>query len=417
MCWEGREGILKYCICAIINVLMYMLVCMQKKEETFWAHDLEYCLKPQIERGKGKPANLRFGEHFSDHMLMIKHSRHDGWDAPHILPLGPLQMHPGSQVLHYGLSCFEGLKAYKGPDGQARLFRPEMNMQRLLRSAQRLHLPSFCPNELLECIKALVKVDKEWIPTELGTSLYIRPVLFSSSNFLGVSSARESIMSVILSPTGAYFTSENQSIKMFIEEDHTRAWPGGAGDSKVSGNYAPTIYPQSQAAETYGAHQVVYTFDAQRNCSEGDHGSMRGPSKSLEDVHFEECGAMNIFFVFDRGNHIEIVTPELSNGTILPGVTRASIIELIQDWDNIKVRQRRVTLREVQEACTEGKLMEIFACGTASLVQPIECLIRKGGEVWKPQTSAGPLTKRIYDELIAIQHGMHHNHPWSCVIT
>ena len=380
--------------------------------ETFRSSDLTYSLleRKQKQLRIDLPENPKFGEYFTDHMLLVTHSVGAGWSAPRIQPLEAVPMHPGSQVLHYGMSCFEGMKAYKGPDGRVRLFRPERNVERLLRSAKRLNLPAFCSEELLECIKSLVRTDAQWVPDSIGKSLYIRPVLYSSSNILGVSSPIESTLSVVLSPTGSYFSSGTlHPVDMFVDEVHTRAWPGGAGDVKIGGNYAPTIFPQALASKHYGSHQVVYTFNPQRH--------LESEKNTDALTEFEECGAMNIFFVFDKGQGVcELATPGLLRGTILPGVTRASILELAKaSIGSLCVSERSITVQEVDEAHQQGRLLEIFACGTASLVQPIGSLTRNTGSKWIPKYSVGPYTRDMYTQLVRIQHGLV-NHPWSTVI-
>ena len=347
---------------------------------------------------------LGFGRVFSDHMMVIRHDQGDGWGRPQITSMNSIPMHPASQVLHYGMSCFEGMKAYRNLEvpNRVQLFRPELNMQRLLSSATRLHLPPFCPDELLECIKQLVRMDKGWVPNNRGESLYIRPVLFSSSPMLGVSSPQETTLNIIMSPSGNYFA-ENGTlvpIRMYIEEEYRRAWPGGAGNAKVSGNYAPTIYPQAKAREQHGAHQVVFT------------------STDGSGTYFEECGAMNIFFVFQHRTHIEIATPPL-RGTILPGVTRASIIEMVQGWSHhenleLVVEERQISVDEVVHASSKGILSEVFTCGTASIVQPVGTLIRNGPITITPSShTTMPITKRIYNALVDIHHGSHESwiHP------
>jgi branched-chain amino acid aminotransferase len=337
---------------------------------------------------------LGFGKFFSDHMMSVQHTG-GVWSKPVITPLQSVELHPASQVLHYGMSCFEGMKVYRhlGNGNQCiQFFRPELNMERLLKSARRLHLPSFCPRELLECITELVRMDEGWVPGKRGQSLYIRPVMYSLSDMLGVSSPQEVSLNVIMSPSGNYFGKDmNAPIRMYIEEEYKRAWPGGAGDAKVSGNYAPTIYPQAVAKKRFGADQVVFTTSD---------GSM-----------FEECGAMNIFFVFRHADsRVEVATPPLL-GTILPGVTRQSILEIVREWsrheDGIFVSERSVGVDEVRRAARSGMLMDMFACGTASVVQPIGCLVRKDGEEIVPEQLSGAMTSRIYNALVDIQHGMY----------
>ena len=362
-----------------------------------WVERQEYVHGSLLDALRAHHGGLGFGRVFSDHMMTVKH-QHDVWSRPVITSLKPVELHPASQVLHYGMSCFEGLKVYRhGRDPDViQFFRPMLNMERLLRSATRLHLPSFCPRELLECIRELVRMDGGWVPRERGQSLYIRPVLYSSSDMLGVSSPRESFLNVIMSPSGNYFGKNmNAPIRVYVEEEYTRAWPGGAGDAKVSGNYAPTIYPQALAKEKFGADQVVFT-------------------SSFEDgLNFEECGAMNIFFIFQHDDgRVEVATPPLL-GTILPGVTRQSIIEIVKEWsrqdDGVFVSERRVSVDDVRRAAASNSLLEMFACGTASVVQPIGALIRGNGEEIVPERPHGTVTSRIYNALVDIQHGMNTN--------
>jgi len=317
------------------------------------------------------------------------------------------------------MSCFEGMKAYRGVDGRPRLFRPEVNAARFLRSAQRLQLANFDTNELIECLKALVRVDSEWIPSKEGHSLYIRPFMFSSAHVLGVSKATRCTMSVVMSPVGPYFPSGLRPISLFVEEQYVRAWPGGTGDCKVGGNYAPTIQPQAEATAAHGTQQVVYTFHPNRGSS--DSSSPPGAvslSPSADEAHFEECGAMNIFFLLERehGQGLELATPDLRTCTILPGVTRDSILELSRSRGEFAVAERRITLREVRRAATEGRLREIFGSGTACVVQPVSALVRANGEVWKPRisdpSSPEALAPRLQRALLDIQYGRV-PHPWS----
>jgi branched-chain amino acid aminotransferase len=352
-------------------------------------------------------------------------------------------MHPAAQVLHYGMTCFEGMKAYKGADGLPRLFRPELNMARLARSARRLQLAPFDPQELLECIKSLIKVDSGWVPSKEGHSLYLRPFLFSSAHVLGVAKATRTTLSIIMSPVGPYFPSGMRPISLFVEERATRAWPGGVGQFKIGGNYAPTIQPQVQASASHGAQQVVYTFN---NSNETN--GMNG-----DDAVFEECGAMNIFFLIEKSeaskrhqdnfldaeiNHgtttttsnkersgaknkrYELVTPTLDRGTILPGITRDSIVSLARDWDEFEVSERQITIREIRQAAAEGRLIEVFGSGTACIVQPVGALVRGNGEMWQPNVSdpedPRALAPRLQRALMDIQYGRVPSHPWSVVV-
>ena len=379
--------------------------------------------------------SLGFGVFFSDHMLSASYDSRSGWSTPKIGRLGPLSLHPAAQVLHYGMSCFEGMKVYKhlGDDTGCTnlLFRPELNLARFVASARRLHLPStFCPNELLSLMKSLVRADAGWVPDRRGEALYLRPVLYAVSDMLGVAPPESAALNVVMSPSGDYFSGKggkegndgteglggtggvkSKAIRLFVEEGYARAWVGGAGNAKVGGNYAPTIYPQWLARQKYGVDQIVYTRDG----------------------NFEECGAMNIFFVFEAdGGVLELATPGLEDGTILPGVTRASILEIARAWSedrtnkrnetNIVVREGRVGVEEIAAMAEAGRLREVFACGTASVVQPVAGLVRRIGgydeyggdgdggvvEMVPRDSSFGPgsVTRRIYDTLVDIQHGL-----------
>ena len=365
-------------------------------------------------------------------MLLAEHADGEGWTRPLISPFGYMQIHPAAQVLHYGMTCFEGMKAYRGVDGRPRLFRPELNMARLARSARRLQLAPFDPQELLECIKSLIKVDSNWLPSKEGHSLYLRPYLFSSAHVLGVAKATRTTLSCIMSPVGPYFPSGLRPISLFVEERAARAWPGGVGQYKIGGNYAPTIQPQVQAAASHGAQQVVYTFNGANQDSNGT---------MSDDAVFEECGAMNIFFLIEKPTRLrssggnrggggvginknekryELVTPSLEGGTILPGITRDSILSLAREWGEFDVSERQITIREVRQAASEGRLCEVFGSGTACIVQPVGALVRGNGDMWQPNVSdpADPraLAPRLQRALLDIQYGRVPNHPWSVPI-
>jgi branched-chain amino acid aminotransferase len=260
------------------------------------------------------------------------------------------------------MCCFEGMKAYQGADGRMRLFRPELNMARLRRSGRRLQLADFEPQELLGCLKQLLLVDRSWLPAREGYSIYIRPFMFSSAHALGVAKPTRSTISILLSPVGPYFPTGLKPISLFVDEHHRRAWPGGVGDYKVGGNYAPTIQPQVAAGQAHGVPQVLYTF--KESHEHPDH------------AEFEECGSMNMFFYLQQPDgRRELVTPALS-GTILPGITRDSILALAAQWGECEVAERPVTIAEVRAAAHEGRLLEMFGSGTACIVQPVGSLVR-----------------------------------------
>lgn len=290
--------------------------------------------------------------------------------------------------LSTGLECFEGMKAYKAMDDpdQLLLFRPEKNMERLTGSMERLCMPGadFDNQELLHCIQELVKVDKRWIPYGEGYSLYIRPTVIATHPFLGVAAPNELLLFVITSPVGPYYKTGFQPIRLTCDTPYVRAWPGGTGNCKVGGNYGPTMKAQEEAAAR-GYSQVLWLF--------GD------------DKVVTEVGAMNVFFFIMNKDtqRPELVTPPLTSGDILPGVTRASIIELAKSWGDFDVSERSPTIHEIKEAAKEGRLIEAFGAGTAAVVTPIACIEYKGEDIEVPAT--GQLTKRIWDEVTGIQYG------------
>ena len=350
--------------------------------------------------------------------MLAEHAEGQGWSAPVVRPFGYIPMHPAAQVLHYGMTCFEGMKAYRGQDGTPLLFRPEMNMARLARSADRLQLATFDQDELLECIKSLVRVDASWLPAKTGHSLYIRPFVFSSANILGVAKTIATTISVVMSPVGPYFPSGLRPMSLFIEENATRAWPGGAGQYKVGGNYAPSIQPQVQAAASHGVQQVLYTFLPDRGSTNS---TILGSIPDSDEAEFEECGAMNIFFLLEKtSGGLELVTPGLDRGTILPGITRDSILALTREWAEFEVSERPISIGEVKQAAKQGRLKEIFSCGTACIVQPIDALLRANGERVEPlvkdPTTSGALAPRLQKTLLDIQYGRV-EHPWSVRVT
>lgn len=340
-------------------------------------------------RFKNRPKNedLKFGVTLSDHMLMIEWNQSQQWCPPRIVPTQDLKISPAASSLHYGLECFEGMKAYKSiPDQNLLLFRPDLNMQRLSNSMERLHMPGhdFDQAELLECIKALVRLDKDWIPYGDGYSLYIRPTVIATHKFLGLAAPESLLIFCITSPVGPYYKSGFNPVRLTADTSYVRAWPGGTGNCKVGGNYAPTMKPQADATKE-GYSQVLWLF--------GD------------DDSITEVGAMNIFFLLedaDAGRR-QLVTPPLTRGDILPGVTRRSILELTKSWGEFDIIERFPTMPEIRDAAEAGRLVEAFGAGTAAVVTPIECIKYKGVDIEIPAT--GHLTQRIWDELTGIQYG------------
>ncbi|GAA1927261.1 branched-chain amino acid aminotransferase [Nocardioides marmoribigeumensis] len=324
-------------------------------------------------------ANPGFGTHFTDHMLTVEWTPEEGWHGARIGAYGPLTLDPATAVLHYAQEIFEGMKAYRREDGSVWTFRPEANGQRLARSSQRLALPELPVEDFVATVDALVGVDERWVPEAAGEkSLYVRPFMFASEAFLGVRPAKHVTYMVIASPAGAYFSKGPTPITLWLTEEYTRAGRGGMGAAKTGGNYASSLVAQ-QEAMGQGCDQVVF-LDGQ------------------EGRYVEELGGMNLYFVFKDGR---IVTPEL--GTILEGITRASIIELLGKMGH-SVEERRFDIREWQEGVTSGDIVEVFACGTAAVVTPVGSLKWDGGET--PEVAeAGELTMRVRQALVDIQYG------------
>lgn len=340
---------------------------------------------------------LTFGSTFSDHMLEIDWNVNTGWQAPQIGPYRPLQLDPASTSLHYALQCFEGMKAYLDDDNCIRLFRPECNMERMNDSMKRLFLPSFDEEAFLECIKELVKVDKDWIPKGEGYSLYIRPTGISTHPYLGVGASNDAKLYVILSPVGPYYPTGFAPVSLLADTQNVRAWPGGTGSSKVGGNYGPTILPQVEAAKQ-GYSQVCWLFG--------------------EDHEITEVGTMNLFFVWKtKEGGTELVTAPLSRGDILPGVTRRSVLELAREWGDYEVSERNITMSEVVAAVDEGRIIEAFGSGTAAVLSPIKLIHYNGVDLNIPLEcgQSGALCQRLWNEITGIQTGKI-DHPWSVKI-
>ncbi|MDX6367744.1 MAG: branched-chain amino acid aminotransferase [Nocardioidaceae bacterium] len=320
-----------------------------------------------------------FGLHFTDHMFVAEWTPDAGWHDATLRPYGPFSIDPASSVLHYAQEIFEGTKAYRHADGSIWAFRPDANAARFQRSAVRLALPELPTEDFVGAIRALVEIDREWVPGGAEQSLYIRPFMFASEVFLGVRPAKHVTFAVIASPAGPYFSGGVKPVSIWLSEEFNRAAPGGTGAAKCGGNYAASLLPQQEAI-AHGCDQVVF-LDAAHNTS------------------LEELGGMNIFLVYSDGT---LVTPEL-NGSILEGVTRSSIIELADEL-GYKVDERRVTFDEWREGMASSDISEVFACGTAAVLTPIGLLKWRTGQVSCGE-AAGPVTLELRSRLLDIQYG------------
>ncbi|RFU67865.1 branched-chain amino acid aminotransferase [Peribacillus saganii] len=330
---------------------------------------------------KQKPASdqLVFGKTFTDHMFIMDYTAGTGWHDARIVPYQPITLDPASTVFHYGQTVFEGLKAYMTKDEQILLFRPEKNMQRMNRSNDRLCMPHIDEEFALEGLKQLITIERDWIPTAEGTSLYIRPFIIATEPYLGVSPSKRYQFIIILSPVGAYYKEGINPVKIAVENQYVRAAVGGTGNAKTAGNYAGSLKAQ-EVAEAAGYSQVLWL-------------------DGKEKQYIEEVGSMNIFFKING----EVVTPAL-NGSILEGVTRSSIIELLQHW-NIPVTERRISIEELYQAYKEGLLEEAFGTGTAAVISPVGELFWNGEKLIINDGKTGELSTKLYDTLTGIQTG------------
>lgn len=368
-------------------------------EISFKHEDLQVRLAaPYQLNPKPEVTDLGFGKFFTDHMLKINYFKQlGGWQKPEIMPFENLSIHPAAKALHYAIQLFEGLKAYRGVDDKIRLFRPDLNMERMNLAAQRSGLPTFDGDELIKCITRLVQIDQEWVPHSETSTLYIRPTLIGTEPTFGIMAPETALLFAILSPVSAYYkTGSDGAVSIYADPNVVRAFPGGVGNRKVGSNYGPTIEATARAAKL-GHHQVLWLF---------------GPNHELTEV-----GAMNIFIVYvnEQGDK-QLSTPPL-NGLILPGVTRRSIIELASQWEDIVVKEEVITMDRVIELNKKGRLLEMFGAGTAVVISPISRVGFLDHEIRVPTMSqAQPVYQRVKDTLLAIQYG-HIEHPYAKVIS
>ena len=343
---------------------------------------------------KAKPApgqKLGFGRIFSDHMFVMNYKTGKGWHNPRIVPYGELSLSPAALCLHYGQTVFEGMKAYYGQQGDILLFRPDENFARLNRSNQRMAIPPIDEELCIQGVKKLVETDKDWVPRQDGASLYIRPFIISTDPILGVHPGDEYLFIIITSPSGAYYESGLEPVKIYVESKYVRAVRGGTGMAKTGGNYAASLLAQDEAHQQ--SYSQVLWLDG------------------VEQKYIEEVGAMNVFFVLDG----EVVTPEL-HGSILPGITRKSSIQLLRDW-GFKVSERRITIQELDEANDRGQVLEAFGTGTAAVISPIGELKWEEKQLVFNAGKIGALTQQLYDTLTGIQYGkLEDPHGWSVFV-
>ena len=330
---------------------------------------------------KPKPDETRlgFGTIFTDHMFNMDYNPDRGWHNPRIEPYAPIPMEPSAMVLHYGQAIFEGLKAYRNPQGKIQLFRPRANIDRLNRSAQRLCIPPVDADLALEGLKELLRLEADWVPREPGTSLYIRPTVIAVAPFLGVRASHTYRYFVILSPVGAYYAEGFNPVKIWVTHDYVRAVRGGIGEAKTAGNYAASLLA-GEVAHQEGYTQVLWL-------------------DGVKQKYVEEVGSMNIFFVIGD----TLVTPAL-NGSILPGVTRNSVLALARHW-GVPAEERQISIDEVVAAHDAGDLKEIFGSGTAAVISPVGELKFGDRVLTVGDGGVGPLSQRLYQELVDIQYG------------
>ena len=331
---------------------------------------------------KAKPqdeSKLGFGKIFTDHMFIMDYVEGQGWIDPRVVPYQPITLEPSAMVFHYGQEMFEGLKAYPTEDGKVLMFRPQKNIERANNTNRRICIPTIPEEDFLQALKTVVAVDKDWIPHSAGTSLYIRPFIIATDPFLGVRPSNTYKFIIILSPVGAYYESGLNPVNIWIEDDYVRAVRGGIGEAKTGGNYVASLAAQVKAHDA-GYSQVLWLDGVERK-------------------YIEEVGAMNIFFKING----KVVTPML-NGSILPGVTRASCIDLCKHW-GLPVEERKISVDELVDAARTGALEECWGSGTAAVISPVGKL-RFGDEVMEiGGGKIGEVSQKLYDTVTGIQTG------------
>ena len=337
-------------------------------------------------------ANPGFGHYRTDHMVTIDWTEDKGWHNAAVVPYAPISLDPVASVLHYGQAIFEGLKAYRQPDGSIKTFRPEANAERMQRSAERMAMPKLPTELFIESLRMLVDIDQDWVPAAGGEdSLYLRPFMIATEPSLGVRPANSYTFMLVASPAGAYFKGGINPVSVWLSEDYVRACPGGTGAAKFAGNYAASLVAQAQATEK-GCDQVVW-LDA------------------IERTYVEEMGGMNLFFVYGTGNDARVVTPRLS-GSLLPGVTRASLLQVAQDL-GYSVSEELVSTESWRDDVLSGAMSETFACGTAAVITPVGEVKSNHGDFTIGGGVSGEITMQLRETLTGIQRGtIDDTHGW-----
>ena len=329
-----------------------------------------------------KIANPGFGKYYTDHMVICEWNEATGWDEPELIPYGPLSLDPATAVFHYGQEIFEGMKAYRQPDGGISLFRPDANATRFARSANRLALPEMPIELFIETVEELVKMDAGWVPDKIGEALYLRPFMIATEVGLGVRPTNKATYLLIATPAGAYFD-PSKAVSVWISTEYVRAAPGGTGEAKCGGNYAASLVAQ-KAAAAQGCDQVVW-IDA------------------VERKWVEEMGGMNLYFVRGKGAAATVVTPQLT-GTLLPGITRDSILSVAADL-GYKTSEEMISIDDWRDGVASGEISEIFACGTAAVVSSVGQAMSTMGTWVTGDGQPGAITMQIRNTLLGIQHG------------
>ena len=341
--------------------------------------EIKVTLAQQLKQKPQDESKLGFGKLFTDHMLVIPYTTEKGWHDPQVIPYQDFKMDPAAMVLHYGQAIFEGMKCYRRADGGLQLFRPRANMERMCRSAKRMCMPELDVDLCLEGLRTLLEVEKDWVPHQEGTSLYIRPTMIATQPMLGVHAANQYLFYIILSPVGAYYANGLAPVNIYVEDQYVRAVRGGVGFTKCAGNYAASILA-GEIANQKGFDQVLWL-------------------DGVEQKYVEEVGSMNMMFAYGS----KIVTPML-NGSILPGITRDSIITVAKQL-GYEVEEKRISIEEIFNDIKSGKCTEAFGTGTAAVISPVGKLCWKEEMITVGDGNIGTVAQKLYDTLTGIQWG------------